>query len=151
MSFWGLTLCVGAADHCLFFPAPLYGSNCWLGSIMFSHCKTTQSVWQSCLGCTVKSNVKQIQKAANSQPEEQICTVVQAESMWLEIAFMFFTELQSWSMQSQAWAEQGQYAKVSPFRLPHMKVLIAACCLALEVGSNDELIASDKKPDGREE
>lgn len=49
------------------FPAPLYGNNCWLCSIVFSHCKTTQIVWQSCLGCTAKSNVKQTQTAANSR------------------------------------------------------------------------------------
>lgn len=33
MSFWGLTLCVRVADHCLFFPAPLYGNSCWLCQI----------------------------------------------------------------------------------------------------------------------
>lgn len=58
---WGLQIAVYA------FPAPLYGNNCWLRSIMFSHCKTTQNVWQSCLGCMVKSNVKQTQTAANSR------------------------------------------------------------------------------------
>lgn len=58
---WGLQIAVYS------FPAPSDGSNCRLCSIMFSHCKTTQSVRQSCLGCALESNVKQTQTAANSR------------------------------------------------------------------------------------